>query len=189
MATLGATEARVGTVLVLEGKLAEVTEYNHIKPGKGPAKVRIKVRYLKDGRVVEYTVGINDSFEYTELDLKDMEFLYKEGDGYVFMDKETYEQITLPASLLGEQVHFLLENGPATVTFNGDEPVGLRLPATVTLKVTETSDAVRGNTVTNAFKEAVVETGYRLQVPMFVNQGELIKIDTRTGKYVERAGK
>ena len=187
MATLGATEARVGTVLVLEGKLAEVTEYNHIKPGKGPAKVRLKVRYLKDGRVVEYTHGINDSFEYTELDLKDMEYLYKEGENYVFMDKETYEQIHLPAALLGDQVHFLLENGPATVTFNGDEAVGLRLPASVTLKITQTSDAVRGNTVNNAFKEAVLETGYSVQVPMFVAEGSLIKVDTRTGKYLERA--
>lgn len=189
MPTLGATEARVGVVLVLEGKLAEVTEYNHIKPGKGPAKVRIKVRYLKDGRVVEYTHGINDSFEYTELDLKDMEYLYKEGDGYVFMDKESYEQINLPAALLGDGVNYLLENGPATVTFNGEEPVGLRLPATVTLKITQTSEAVRGNTVNNAYKEATVETGYSLQVPMFVGEGELIKVDTRTGKYLERASK
>jgi elongation factor P len=189
MPSLGATDARVGVVLVLEGKLAEVTEYNHIKPGKGPAKVKIKVRYLKDGRVVEYTVGINDSFEYTELDLKDMEYLYKEGEGYVFMDKESYEQINLPASLLGDQVNYLLENGPATVTFNGDEPVGLRMPATVTLKITQTSEAVRGNTVNNAFKEATVETGYSLQVPMFVGEGELIKVDTRSGKYVERANK
>lgn len=189
MPSLGATDARVGVVLVLEGKLAEVTEYNHIKPGKGPAKVKIKVRYLKDGRVVEYTVGINESFEYTELDLKDMEYLYKEGEGYIFMDKESYEQINLPASLLGEQVNYLLENGPATVTFNGDEPVGLRMPATVTLKITQTSEAVRGNTVNNAFKEATVETGYSLQVPMFVGEGESIKVDTRSGKYVERANK
>jgi len=189
MATLGATEARVGVVLVLDGKLAEVTEYNHIKPGKGPAKVRLKVRFLKDGRVVEYTHGINDSFEYTELDLKDMEYLYKEGEGYVFMDKENYEQINLPASLLGDGVNYLLENGPVTVTFNGEEPVGLRLPASVTLKITETSDAVRGNTVNNAYKEAVLETGYSIQVPMFVMEGESIKVDTRTGKYLERANK
>lgn len=189
MPSLGATEARVGTVLVLEGKLAEVTEYNHIKPGKGPAKVRLKVRYLKDGRVVEYTHGINDSFEYTELDLKDMEYLYKEGDGFVFMDKTTYEQMTLPAALLGDGVNYLLENGTVTVTFNGEEPVGLRLPATVTLKITQTSEAVRGNTVNNAFKEATLETGYSLQVPMFVGEGELIKVDTRSGKYVERANK
>ena len=187
MATLGATEARVGTVLVMDGKLCEVTEYNHIKPGKGPAKVKIKVRYLKDGRVVEYTVGINESFEYTELDLKDMEYLYREGEGFVFMDKETYEQVNLAAVLLGDQAHYLLENTPATVTFNGDEPVGIRLPSAVTLKITQTTEAVRGNTVNNAFKEAVLETGYSLQVPMFVKEGEMIRVDTRTGKYLERA--
>ncbi len=187
MPTLGATEARVNTVLVIDGKLCEVTEYNHIKPGKGPAKVRIKVRYLKDGRVVEYTVGINESFEYTELELKDMEYLYKEGSAFVFMDKETYEQVHLPADLLGDQVRYLLENGPVTVTFNGEEAVGIRLPSSVTLKVTQTSGAVRGNTVNNATKDALVETGYSLQVPMFVGEGELIKVDTRTGKYLERA--
>ncbi|HTA17571.1 MAG TPA: elongation factor P [bacterium] len=187
MPTLGATEARINTVLIIDGKLCEVFEYNHIKPGKGPAKVKIKVRFLKDGRVVEYTVGINESFEYTELELKDMEYLYKEGPNFVFMDKENYEQIHLPAALLGDQVHFLLENGPATVTFNGEEAVGLRLPASVTLKVSETSGAIRGNTVNNATKDAVLETGYNLQVPMFVNEGELIKVDTRTGKYLERA--
>jgi elongation factor P len=103
------------------------------------------------------------------------------------MDKENYEQMTLPAVLLGDQVNFLLENGPATVTFNGDEAVGLRLPASVTMKITQTSDAIRGNTVNNAFKEAILETGYSIQVPMFVNEGSSIKVDTRTGKYLERA--
>jgi elongation factor P len=187
MATVGATEARVGVVLIIDGKLAEVTEYQHIKPGKGPAKVKIKVKFVKDGRVVEYTVGINDSFEYTELDLKDMQYLYKEGDGFVFMDTETYDQMTLTKELLGDQANYLLENGIATVTFNGEEPIGLRMPSAVTLKITETSGAVRGNTVNNAFKEAKVETGYSLQVPMFCNEGENIRIDTRTGKYLERA--
>jgi elongation factor P len=187
MPTLGATDARVGTVLVIDGKLAEVNEYNHIKPGKGPAKVRIKVKFVKDGRVVEYTVGINETFEYTELDLKDMQYLYKEGSSYVFMDNESYEQVSLPGQFLGEQAHFLLENSKATVTFNGSEAVGIRLPASVTLKITQTSGAVRGNTVNNAFKEATLETGYSVQVPMFCNEGELIKIDTRTGKYLERA--
>lgn len=187
MSNIGATEARVGVVLVLDGKLAEVTEYNHIKPGKGPAKVRIRVRYLKDGRVVEYTVGINESFESTELDLKDMQYLYKEGNAFVFMDTESYEQVSLSEALLGDQLHFLLENGPATVTFNGEEAVGLRLPSAVTLKIVETQPAVRGNTVNNATKEAKVETGYKLQVPMFVNEGESIRVDTRTGQYLERA--
>src|SRR5665213_543736 len=111
MATLGATEARINTVLIIDGKLCEVFEYQHIKPGKGPAKVKIKVKFVKDGRVVEYTVGINDSFEYTELDLKDMQYLYKEGEGYVFMDIENYEQLTLSKELLGDQANYLLENG------------------------------------------------------------------------------
>jgi elongation factor P len=187
MATIGATEARMGVILIIDGKLAEVTEYNHIKPGKGPAKVKIKVKFVKDGRVVEYTVGINDSFEYTELELKDMQYLYKEGESFVFMDTENYEQITLTKELLGDQVNYLLENGPATVTFNGEEPVGLRMPASVTMKIKETSGAVRGNTVNNAYKEAILETGYAIQVPMFVNEGESIRVDTRTGKYLERA--
>ncbi len=187
MPKIGSTEARVGVVLVIDGKLAEVTEYQHIKPGKGPAKVKIKVKFVKDGRVVEYTVGINDSFEYTELDLKDMQYLYKDGDNFVFMDTENYEQMHLSKELLSDQANYLLENGIATVTFNGDEPIGLRMPSAVTLKITQTSGAVRGNTVNNAFKEATLETGYSIQVPMFCNEGESIRVDTRTGKYLERA--
>jgi elongation factor P len=187
MPTLGATEARVGRNIFVDNKLCEVIEYNHIKPGKGPAKVRIRVRFLKDGRVVEYTVGINDSFEYTELDIKDMQYSYMEGENYVFMDVESYEQVTLPKALLGDGVNYLLENTQVAVTFNGTEAVGLRMPAAVTLKVTETSGATKGNTVNNATKEAKVETGYTLQVPMFVGEGEMIRIDTRTGKYMERA--
>lgn len=187
MGTVGATEARVGTAIYIDGKLCEVLEYNHIKPGKGPAKVRIRVKFLKDGRVVEYTHGINESFESTELEIKDMQYLYKEGDAYVFMDVENYEQITLPAALLGDNVNYLLENAKVAVTFDKTEAVGLRMPSAMTLKITETSAATKGNTVNNATKEAVLETGHKVQVPMFVNEGELIRIDTKTGKYLERA--
>ncbi len=187
MGTLGATEARVGTTIFIDKKLCEVLEYNHIKPGKGPAKVKIRVKFLKDGRVVEYTVGINESFESTELDIKDMAFSYKEGDHFVFMDTETFEQVSLPQVLLGDAMNYLLENVKVAVTFNGTEPVGIRLPSAVTLKITQTSGATKGNTVNNATKEAVLETGYVVQVPMFVDEGELVRIDTRTGKYMERA--
>jgi elongation factor P len=187
MGTLGATEARVGTTIFIDNKLCEVLEYNHIKPGKGPAKVKIRVKFLKDGRVVEYTVGINESFEYTELDIKDMTYSYKEGDSFVFMDTESYEQFSLPQQLLGDAMYYVLENTKVAVTFNGTEPVGLRLPSAVTLKVTQTSGATKGNTVNNATKEAVLETGYKLQIPMFVDEGESIRVDTRTGKYMERA--
>jgi elongation factor P len=187
MGMIGATEARVGTAIFIEGKLCEVLEYNHIKPGKGPAKVRIRVKYLKDGRVVEYTLGINESLQSTELDIKDMQYLYKEGDGYVFMDTESYEQVNLNATLLGDAVNYLLENTMIAVTFNGDEALGVRLPAAVTLKITQTSGATKGNTVNNATKEAVLETGHAVQVPMFVNEGDSVRVDTRTGKYMERA--
>jgi elongation factor P len=187
MGTLGATEARVGTTIYIDGKLCEVLEYNHIKPGKGPAKVRIRVKFLKDGRVVEYTFGINESFEYTELDIKDMTYSYKEGDSFVFMDTETFEQVALTQALLGDAMNYLLENTKVAVTFNGSEAVGLRLPSAVALKITETSGATKGNTVNNATKEAVLETGHKIQVPMFVNEGETVRIDTRTGKYLERA--
>jgi len=187
MGTIGATEARVGTAIYIDNKLCEVLEYNHIKPGKGPAKVRIRVKFLKDGRVVEYTVGINESFEFTELDIKDMTYSYKEGENFVFMDTESFEQIELSQQLLGDAMNYLLENTKVAVTFNGTEAVGLRLPSAVTLKITETSGATKGNTVNNATKEAVLETGYKIQVPMFVDEGESVRIDTRTGKYLERA--
>src|SRR6185503_11848457 len=128
MGSIGATEARVGTAIFIDKKLCEVLEYNHIKPGKGPAKVRIRVKFLKDGRVVEYTVGINESFEMTELEIKDMTYSYKEGDSFVFMDTETYEQVTLPQVLLGDALNYMLENMKLAVTFNGAEAVGIRLP-------------------------------------------------------------
>lgn len=187
MGTLGATEARVGTAIYIDNKLCEVLEYNHIKPGKGPAKVRIRVKFLKDGRVVEYTVGINESFEYTELEIHDMQYLYKEGDAYVFMNTETYEQVSLDAKLLGEGALLLLENAMVAVTFDKTTAIGLRLPPAVALKVTQTASAVKGNTVNNATKEAVLETGYTCQVPMFINEGDLVRIETKTGKYMERA--
>ncbi|MES2202671.1 MAG: elongation factor P [candidate division FCPU426 bacterium] len=187
MGTIGATEARPGTAIFIEGKLGEVLEYNHIKPGKGPAKVRIRVKFLKDGRVVEYTLGINESLESTELEIRDMQYLYKEGADYMFMDAESFEQISLGTAMLGDAVHYLLENATVAVTFNGSEALGVRLPSAATLKVTETTGSTRGNTVNNATKEAVLETGYTLQVPMFVNEGDKIRVDTRTGKYMERA--
>ena len=187
MGTLGATEARVGTAIYIDKKLCEVLEYNHIKPGKGPAKVRIRVKFLKDGRVVEYTVGINETFEYTELEIHDMQYLYKEGEAYVFMNTESYEQVSLDATLLGDSAKLMLENQMMAVTFDKDVAIGIRLPSTVTLKVTQTASAVKGNTVNNATKEAVLETGLSVQVPMFVNEGEAVKIDTKTFKYMERA--
>jgi elongation factor P len=187
MGTIGATEARVGTAIFIENKLCEVLEYNHIKPGKGPAKVRIRVKFLKDGRVVEYTLGINESLEYTELDIKDMQYLYKEGENFVFMDSESYEQVSLGALLLGDAVNYLLENTTVAVTFNGTEALGVRMPSAVTLKIIQTSGATKGNTVNNATKEAILETGYSVQVPMFVDEGESVRIDTRSGKYMERA--
>ena len=187
MGTISVTDGRVGQVLVIDGNLMEVTEYNHIKPGKGPAKVRWKLKNVKTGAVLDKTVGVNESVEEVELELRDMQYLYKEGDGFVFMDVKSYDQVTLPGALLEDAMQYLRENDEVTVTFNGDEAVGVRMASAVILEVTETDPAVKGNTVQAATKDAVLETGLKIQVPMFVEQGGKVKIDTRTGKYLERA--
>lgn len=185
--SISATEARVGIVVVIDNQMREVSEYNHIKPGKGPAKVRIRTKSLRDGKVVEYTLGINESLISEELDLVDMQYLYKEGEAFVFMNTVTYEQISIPAAVVGDQSHFLLEQAMVAVTMHEENALSVKLSASVILKIVETQPAVRGNTVNNATKEARLETGYRLQVPMFVNEGESIKVDTRSGQYLERA--
>ena len=187
MANISVTDARVGQVIIIDGNLMEVTEYNHIKPGKGPAKVRWKLKNARTGAVLDKTVGVNESVEEVELSLADMQYLYKEGDGFVFMNTETYDQVALPGALLEEGMKYLRENDEVTVTFNGDEAIGVRLPSAVILEVTETDPAVKGNTVNAATKDAILETGLKIQVPMFVEQGGKVKVDTRTGKYLERA--
>ena len=187
MGSISVTDARVGQVIIINGNLMTITEYQHIKPGKGPAKVRWKMKNIKTGAVLDKTVGINETVEEVELTLKDMQYLYKEGDSYVFMDTESYEQVNISAELLVDAMQYLLENDVVTVTFNGEEPVGVRLAAAVTLKIVETDPAVKGNTVQAATKDAILETGLKIQVPMFVEQDTQVRIDTRTGKYLERA--
>jgi len=187
MGNISVTEARVGMVIIIDNNLMEVTEYNHIKPGKGPAKVKWRLKNVKTGSVLDKTVGVNENVEEVELTLADMQYLYKEGDGFVFMDIKTYDQITLSATLLADAMKYLRENDEVTVTMNGSEAIGVRLSASVILEIVETDPAVKGNTVNAATKDALLETGLKIQVPMFVEQGGKVKVDTRTGKYLERA--
>jgi elongation factor P len=187
MGNISVTDARVGQVIVVDGNLMEVTEYNHIKPGKGPAKVRWKLKNVRTGSVLDKTVGVNESVDEVELSLADMQYLYKEGEDFVFMNTETFDQVALPAAILEEGKKYLRENDEVTVTFHGEEALGVRLAAAVVLEVVETDPAVKGNTVNAATKDAVLETGLKIQVPMFVEQGGKVKVDTRTGKYLERA--
>jgi elongation factor P len=187
MAKVSSSDVRPGDTVVYENILYEVINYEHVKPGKGGAFVRLKLRNIKLNTVLDKTLRPTDSMDQVELELKDMQYLYKEGEQYMFMDNVSYEQHGLDNKILGDAVNYLLENEVITVKYHGEEPLGVKLPASVVLKVVETPPAVRGNTVQSATKEAKLETGYTVQVPMFVEEGQKIKVDTRTGKYMERA--
>lgn len=182
-----ATEIREGTRLELDGEVFEVVSFLHITPGKGRPVVRTKIKNVSTGRVLERTFTSTEVVERAEIDRKPMQFLYKEGNDYVFMDMKTYEQLSLPSELLGDATHFLKENSEIMVIWFKGRAIGVELPPKVKLKVIKTVPGVRGDTVTAATKPATIETGYELQVPLFVEEGDVIVIDTRDGKYVERA--
>ncbi len=184
---ISSNEVRPGDAIMYEGVLYEVLQYEHVKPGKGGAFVRLKLRNIKLGTVIDRTLNAGEKLEDVEIEPHDMQYLYKEGEAYVFMNTETYEQVQLPKGLLGDAMNYLKENDTIMVNFNGDQPIGIRLPTSVALKIVETAPAVRGDTVNNANKAATLETGAVVQVPMFIETGELVKVDTKTGRYIERA--
>lgn len=184
---ISSNEVRPGMAIMYEGILFEVLQYEHVKPGKGGAFVRLKLRNVKLGTVIDRTLNSGEKLQDAEIEPHDMQYLYKDGDSFVFMNTETYEQTSLPSKLLGDAFNYIKENDIIMVNYHGTEPVGLRLPSTVVLKIVDTPPAVRGDTVNNANKMATLETGHTVQVPMFVETGEMVKVDTRTGKYLERA--
>ncbi|MBN1595804.1 elongation factor P [candidate division FCPU426 bacterium] len=186
MGVVLSNDAKPGTYLELDNNLFVVIEYNHVKPGKGGAFIRLKLRNLRLGTVVDRTVNSGEKMTSPEVEEKKMQFLYKQGDEYVFMDQDTYEQIHLTRASLGDKINWLKEEMIVDMLMHQGESLDLQLPFKVELKVTHTEPSVRGNTVTNVTKEAVVETGAKIQVPMFVNEGDMVRIDTRTGEYLER---
>lgn len=183
--TIKPTDVRAGTKLEIDGEVWECTKYEHISPGKGQAFIRIKVKNLKTGRVLEKTIKSNDSMERAVLEPQKVQFLYRDEELH-FMNNDTYEQFSLPTeALMGKDV-WLKENTDLTLLFHNGEPIDVEIPTFMELKVIETEPGVRGDTVSGATKTAKVETGASVQVPLFINEGDVLKVDTRTGIYVER---
>jgi elongation factor P len=184
--SVSTNELKNGMTLELDGTLFQIIEFQHVKPGKGGAFVRTKLRNLKTGAVAEKTFNAGVKVGLAIVERKDMQYLYGDGEDYVFMDLETYEQIHVPGALVGDAGGFLVEGGQAQVTVHEGVPIGVDLPASMVLTITETDPGVKGDTRTGAYKPATLETGLVVQVPLFVEEGEKIKVDTRTGEYIER---
>ncbi|MGM9969761.1 MAG: elongation factor P [Anaeroplasma sp.] len=176
-----------GMTIVYEGKLYKILEFMHVKPGKGAAFVRTKLRDIRNGGIIDITFNAAEKVERAVIDKVEMQYLYDTGDALVFMDNNTYEQIELAHAMVEYERNFLRENENVTIEKYGDEIIGINLPDKVTLTVTQCEPAVRGDTKTNALKDAIVETGLLVKVPMFIEQGEEIVINTETGKYSSRA--
>jgi elongation factor P len=179
-------DARPGTYLELDKTLYQVIEYTHVKPGKGGAFVRLRLRNLRQGTVVERTFNSGEKLSVPEIEEKKIQFLYKQGEDYFFMDQENYEQLTLSREALGDAAKWLKEEMVVEAMMYQHETIGIEVPTKVELKIAHTIPGVRGNTVTNVTKEATLETGVTVQVPLFVEEGETVRIDTRTGEYLER---
>ena len=176
-----------GMTILYEGKIYKILEFMHVKPGKGAAFVRTKLRDLRSGGIVDITFNAAEKVEKAQIDKVEMQYLYDTGDALCFMDNVTYEQIELPHSLVEYERKFLKENENVTIEKYGDEIIGINLPDKVVLTVTECEPAVKGDTKTNALKDAIVETGLLVKVPMFIENGEQIIVNTETGKYSSRA--
>jgi len=176
-----------GMTLDLPEGLFSVVEFQHVKPGKGGAFVRTKLKNVRTGAQVERTYRADEKLEQAIIDKRDMQFLYRDGESYVFMDTSTYEQLEVAPASLGDATKFLKESDEAILQLYNGEIVGVDLPAAVELAVTDTEPGVQGDRVSGARKPATVQTGLVVQVPLFVNPGETIKVDTRTGEYLTRA--
>lgn len=184
---ISTTDFRTGLTFELEGEVVQIVEFQHVKPGKGAAFVRCKLRSLKTGAVVEKTFRPGEKFPKAHIDRKEMQYLYKNGDSWVFMDTETYEQVSVLEKDLEDVPKYLKENMTTGILFYQGDVMGVDLPTQVELKVTETEPGIKGDTASGGSKSAILETGLNVQVPFFVNQGDLLIIDTRTGEYVSRA--
>jgi elongation factor P len=179
-------ELRKGTTFEYEGRLFRVLEYAHNKPGRGNATIRTKVRDIRTGATFEKTFGSGDRVQDIRIESRAMQYLYHDGTLYHFMDSETYDQIALDAKMLDDAVNYLKDGMNVVVQDYNGESLGIELPVTVDLKIMQADIAVRGDTAAGASKYVTVETGYRVQVPLFVNDGDTIRVDTRTGEYLTR---
>jgi len=183
---ISSNDFRTGVTIELDNAVWQIVEFQHVKPGKGAAFVRAKMKNVKTGAVVERTFNAGEKVPKAHIDKRDMQYLY-ESDGYIMMDNETYDQITLTAEQMGDNINFLKENMNIGVMFFQGLVIGVEIPKSVELAVIETDSGIKGDTATGGSKPAKVETGYVVKVPLFINVGDVLKIDTRTGEYLERA--
>jgi len=175
-----------GMVLQLDNGLWTVVEFQHVKPGKGPAFVRTKMKHVLSGKVVEKTFNAGVKIETANVDKRDMQYLYRDGDDFVFMDTSSYDQIHIGPAVVGDSEHFMLENQNAIVATHDGEPLYVELPASVELVIEHTDPGVQGDRSTGGTKPARLETGYEIQVPLFIESGTKVRVDTRDGSYLGR---
>ncbi|MBO3128997.1 elongation factor P [Dermatophilus congolensis] len=175
-----------GMVLVLDNQLWTVIEFQHVKPGKGPAFVRTKLKSVTSGKTVDKTFNAGTKVETSNVDKRSMQYLYKDGDDYVFMDGKTYDQLTVPGSVVGDAAKYMLENMEATVATHEGSVLFIELPASVELEITYTEPGLQGDRSTGGTKPATLETGAEIQVPLFLETGTRVKVDTRDGSYLSR---
>jgi elongation factor P len=184
--SVSTNELKNGMTLELDGTLFQIIEFQHVKPGKGGAFVRTKLRNVKTGAVAEKTFNAGVKVGLAIVERKDMQYLYADGMDFVFMDLDTYDQIHVSEQLMGDAAGYLVEGGQAQVSLHDGVPIAVDLAASMVLTITKTDPGVKGDTRTGAYKPATLETGLVVQVPLFVEEGEKVKIDTRSGEYIER---
>jgi len=183
-----ASDLRKGLKIEIDGMPYTITEFNFVKPGKGQALYNCKMKNLINGATMARTYRSNDKVDTPQLANKTLQYSYQEGDQYIFMD-ETYEQVSIAADVLGDARHFLVEDIAVEVLYHNTVPIDVTLPTFIVKTVVQTDPGARGNTATNVLKPATLDGGYEIQVPLFVNQGDVIKVDTRTGEYADRVSK
>ena len=184
---ISAGDFRNNLCFEMDGQVYQVVEFQHVKPGKGAAFVRTKYKNVKTGSVVERSFNPNEKFEQAQLERRDMQYLYNDGELYYFMDQETYDQTPISSDKIGDGIKFLKEEMICKILSYKGEIFSVELPIAVELKIVECEPGVKGDTATNVTKYATLETGATVKVPLFINQDEVIRVDTRTGEYLERA--
>ena len=179
-------DIRNGAVINFKNARMKIVEFQHVKPGKGPAFVRTKLKDIQSGKIIDHTFNSGAKIEFIRVTSRKFQYLYKDGDSFIFMDNNTYDQVQVDKLLMDNSYFYIKEGDNIEISFDGDEIISLLLPAKTVLKVTQTDSGHKGNTATNALKPAILETGLEVQVPLFINEGDKVKIDTEKGQYLER---
>ncbi|MCM8783761.1 MAG: elongation factor P [Candidatus Omnitrophica bacterium] len=185
---INTNQFKTGLTLLIEGEVYSIVDYEHVKPGKGSAFVRTKLRNLKTQAVIERTYRAGEKFEEAFVEEKKLNFLYRSGDLFYFMDEETYEQKAITKDELKDSINYIKENTPVSVSYFDNKIISVNPPNFVELKVIYTEPGIKGDTAKSTYKPATLETGYIIQVPLFIQNGDIVKVDTRTGEYVARIG-